>query len=76
MKRYNGLFDRIVDIENIKRAHQQARRGKTHYREVKMVDADADHYAYLIQQMLPFRAQIIFNGKYYTFKGCENEDNS
>lgn len=28
------------------------------------------------QNMLPFRAQIIFNGKYYTFKGCENEDNS
>lgn len=52
MKRYNGLFDKIVDIENIKRAHQQARRGKTHYREVKMVDADADHYACLIQQML------------------------
>jgi hypothetical protein len=21
-------------------------------------------------------AQIIFNGKYYIFKGCENEDNS
>ncbi len=52
MKRYSGLFDRIVDIENIKRAHQQARRGKTHYREVKMVDADPDHYARLIQQML------------------------
>lgn len=52
MKRYNGLFDRIVDIENIKRAHQQARRGKTHYREVKMVDTNPEHYAFLIQQML------------------------
>lgn len=28
------------------------------------------------QNMLPFRAQIIFNGKYYTFKGSDNEDST
>ena len=28
------------------------------------------------QNMLPFRAQIIYNGKYYTFKGSDNEDST
>ncbi len=28
------------------------------------------------RDMLPFRAQIIYNGKYYTFKGSDNEDST
>jgi retron-type reverse transcriptase len=52
MKRYGNLWDKIIDIENIKFAHQQARRGKTYYTEVKMVDADLDKYAKEIQEML------------------------
>jgi len=52
MKRHGNLFERIVDIENIKLAHKQARRGKAFYSEVKMVDADIEHYAREIQKML------------------------
>lgn len=52
MKRYNGLFDKIVDLDNIILAHQNARKGKTHYREVKMVDKNPEHYALLIRDML------------------------
>ena len=52
MKRHGNLFERIVDIENIKLAHKQARRGKAFYSEVKMVDADIEHYAQEIQKML------------------------
>jgi len=52
MKRYGNLWDKIIDIENIKFAHKQARRGKTYYTEVQMVDADLDKYAKEIQEML------------------------
>lgn len=52
MKRINKLFEKIVDIDNIKLAHYNARKGKTHYKEVKMVDSDIDKYAMEIQRML------------------------
>lgn len=52
MKRYGNLFERIVDIDNIKLAHKNARKGKTHYDEVKMVDADIEKYCLEIQVQL------------------------
>lgn len=44
MKRYGNLWNKIVDKENIKEAHKNARKGKTHYKEVKMVDDNEDYY--------------------------------
>lgn len=52
MKRYGYLFDKVVSLDNLLLAHENARRGKTHYREVKMVDIDPLHYAKQIQEML------------------------
>lgn len=52
MKRVGNLWDRITDLENIKEAHRCARKDKTFYREVKMVDANLDFYAREIQQLL------------------------
>lgn len=52
MKRFGYLFEKIVDIENIKLAHKNARRGKSKYKEVKMVDADIERYALEIKQLL------------------------
>lgn len=52
MKRYGNLWKNIIDLENIKFAHKQARRGKAFYTEVKMIDEDLDKYALEIQQML------------------------
>jgi RNA-directed DNA polymerase len=52
MKRYGNLWKDIVDLENIKFAHKQARRGKSFYTEVKMVDGDIDKYCKDIQAML------------------------
>lgn len=52
MKRAGNLWGQITDLENIKLAHKQARRGKSFYSEVKMVDADIDKYAQEIQQLL------------------------
>lgn len=39
MKRHGNLWPRIVDIDNLRAAHQFARKGKAHYTEVQEVDA-------------------------------------
>jgi hypothetical protein len=39
MKRHGNLWPHIVDIENLRVAHQSARKGKAHYTEVQEVDA-------------------------------------
>lgn len=52
MKRYGYLFEKITDIDNIKLAHKNARRGKAHYQEVKEVDADIAKYSMAIKALL------------------------
>ena len=52
MKRYGNIYEKICDFENIKEAHRNARKGKTHYGEVKMVDSDPDFYLGQIRDML------------------------
>ncbi len=42
MKRASGFFEKIIDKENIKEAHLKARRGKSHYDEVKFVNKNMD----------------------------------
>lgn len=52
MKRFGHLYKKIYDIENLRLAHINARKGKSHYKEVKMVNANVDKYLYQIQDML------------------------
>ena len=52
MKRYSKLFDKIVDLDNIKLAHKNASKGKKHYTEVKMFNTKPDFYARLIRKIL------------------------
>lgn len=52
MKRFGHLYEKIYDIENLRLAHINARKGKSHYKEVKMVNANVDKYLYQIQDML------------------------
>lgn len=52
MKRYGNLWYLVTDIDNIKLAHLNARKGKTNYTEVQAVDRDPDKYAFELQQML------------------------
>lgn len=52
MKRYGNLYPKIYDIENLRLAHINARKNKSHYKEVKMVNKDPDKYLYQIQKML------------------------
>ena len=44
MKRFGNLYQKIYDMENIKLAHKNAKKGKAHYAEVKMVDANPEKY--------------------------------
>ena len=43
---------KIYDYDNLKLAHQNARRGKTWYKEVKEIDKNPDYYLLQIQNML------------------------
>lgn len=66
MKRKGFLFEKIVDINNIVRAHLNARKRKTHYKEVQMVDRDILGYCTKIQKMLIDKTYT--TSKYHTFK--------
>lgn len=52
MKRYGNLYDKIYDLENLSIAHRNARKNKSFYKEVVMVNSDEDYYLKLIQEML------------------------
>lgn len=65
MKRYGNLYHKIYDVENIKLAHKNARKGKSHYKEVQMVDADVDAYCGKVSELLKNKEFV--NGKYRTY---------
>ena len=46
------LWEAICDMENLKLAHQNAKKGKGWYAEVKMVDENPEYYLKLLQEML------------------------
>ena len=52
MKRYGHLYDKICDIENLRKAYKNARKGKGWYKEVKEIDKNPDKYLYELQKML------------------------
>ena len=52
MKRHGNLFDKICDIDNIRLAHKNARKKKTHYKEVVEVDRDVERYCSELKHML------------------------
>lgn len=73
MKRLGNLFERIIDKENIRLAHFNAQKGKTFYKEVKMVNADIDFYVESIHRML---ADKTFKNAPYeiVYKRCSGKD--
>lgn len=52
MKRYDHLYEKIYDLENLRKALQHAKKGKGWYREVVEIDKDPDKYLKQIQEML------------------------
>ena len=75
MKRYGNLYKKIIDLDNIREAHKQARKGKRHYREVKMVDSDPDYYLGQIHEMLVNQTYEVgkYEVKHITDRGKERE---
>jgi len=71
MKRYGNLYPQIWDISNINQAHLNARRGKAHYQEVQMVNADEEYYLSQIQDIL--LNKTFRNSKYETFIKRDNQ---
>lgn len=58
MKRAGNLWEKVIDIDNIKAAHRKAREEKASYDAVKEVDNNLDYYAnklrgYLVDGTLP-----------------------
>jgi len=73
MKRYNNLYVKICESKNIALAHKNARKGKRHYSEVKMVDADSERYFTRIQTML--LKKTFRNSEYNIFKrNCNGKE--
>lgn len=52
MKRVGNLFYKIIDMDNLRLAHEQARKGKLHYSAVKEIDKDPESYLKKIQESL------------------------
>lgn len=52
MKRIGNIYEKIYDLDNLREAHRNAKRDKSHYREVKMVDSDEEYYLRIVQNML------------------------
>lgn len=52
MKRYGYLFEKIITTENLMLAHEKAKRGKGHYKEVKIIDKNPLFYIKQIQKSL------------------------
>jgi len=52
-------------MENVKRAHLNARKGKAHYKEVQAVNANEEYYLFQIQDMI--KNKTFKNSKYDTF---------
>lgn len=65
MKRYNNLYEKIWNMDNIREAHKNAQRGKKYYQEVKMVNADPEKYLSQIQATI--RDKTFRNSKYEIF---------
>ena len=73
MKRYNNLYSKIYDIENIRLAHKNAKKGKLHYNEVKMVEANQEKYFMKIHNML--KNKTFRNSEYEIFtRMCGNKE--
>ena len=73
MKRYNGLYQAMYDMTNIREAHKHAKKGKLHYREVGMIDADPEKYMSEIKRLLELK--IFQNSPYTLFQKLDRSSN-
>lgn len=66
MKRFNNLYNQLTDMDNLRLAYHNAKKGKRHYREVKMIERDPERYLQQLQSKL--LADDFVNSDYEVFK--------
>ncbi len=71
MKRYGNLYPQICSMENICKAHLNARKGKAHYHEVQLVNANEEIYLSRIRDML--LNKTFRNSEYTTFMKLDSK---
>jgi RNA-directed DNA polymerase len=71
MKRIDNLFDKICDMDNLKLAHKNARKGKGWYKEVKEVDKNPERYLKELQDS--FLNHTYHTSEYEVFYKQEGE---
>lgn len=64
MKRIGNIYNKICDIENLKNAHKNARKDKSHYTAVKKVDENLDWYMSKLKDMLENETYTIKQSDY------------
>jgi len=52
MKRYNNIYPKVYEYQNLQQAHYNARKGKGFYSEVQMVNTNEKYYLTLLQDIL------------------------
>lgn len=52
MKKYGNIYPKIFEYSNLVNAHHCARKGKSYYKDVKMVNKDEEKYLLLLQESL------------------------
>jgi len=72
MKRHGGLWEDIVDFENIKLAHKNAKRGKGDYRGVRKVESNREYWLRKVQEVLVDKG--FTTSDYYVFKVYEPKE--
>lgn len=66
--KYGNLYEKITTLENIELAHKMARKDKSFYTEVKMVDANPEYYFKQIQDMLINKTYRVNQNDYTMFE--------
>ena len=69
MKNTQDLFSQICSMENLRKAHKNAKRGKGWYKEVKQVDSNLEYYLTRLQENLI--EHRYHTSKYVTFNKKE-----
>ena len=68
MKKYGNLYEKIYSYENLQLAHKKAKKDKSFYNEVKMVDSDEEYYLIQLQNMLIWKTYTVKPSDYLVFK--------
>lgn len=68
MKKYGNIYPKIYDMDNLRLAHRMAKKDKSYYNEVQMVDRNKDYYLKQIQDMLKNKTYSLTSDDYTMFK--------